>query len=90
MSIQTRLSQALEAAEVMPLDNQTKIVIMSDSHWGDNSWADDFAHNQYLQFHALQVYFEDGFTYIGLGDGLELWENRDTVTFFGSCESFMK
>jgi hypothetical protein len=27
-------------------------------------------------FHALNFYFDKGFTYIEIGDGEELWENR--------------
>jgi predicted phosphodiesterase len=30
-----------------------------------------------LLFHALNHYFDEGFTYIELGDGDELWENAD-------------
>ena len=53
----------------------SKYIIFSDHHRGDNSWADDFAHNQVLFFHALSDYLKNGFTYIELGDGDELWEN---------------
>jgi len=80
MSVHSRLTQALASADVMPYNDQTKFIIMSDLHRGDNSWADDFAHNQYLQFYALQKYFEEGFIYIELGDGFELWENRNIET----------
>jgi len=49
---------------------------MSDCHRGDNSWADNFANNQNICFKALEYYYEKGFTYIELGDGDELWENK--------------
>jgi predicted phosphodiesterase len=52
------------------------LILFSDVHRGDNSWADDFAHNQNLFFFALEHYFKEGFTYIELGDGDELWENK--------------
>jgi len=56
-------------------DPGSKYIIFSDQHRGDNSWADDFAHNQVLFFHALSDYLKKGYTYIELGDGDELWEN---------------
>ena len=37
---------------------------------------DNFLKNQHLYFSALQYYYQNGFTYIELGDGDELWENR--------------
>lgn len=50
---------------------------MSDCHRGDGSWSDDFLNNQNLFFAALTYYYDRGFTYIEIGDGDELWENRD-------------
>ena len=37
---------------------------------------DNFLKNQHLYFAALQHYYQNNFTYIELGDGDELWENR--------------
>ena len=75
-----RLSEVYEEArrdQVIPVDDSSKIVLFSDCHRGDNSWADDFARNQILFFHALNYYNAQGFTYIEVGDGDELWENAD-------------
>lgn len=60
----------------LPLSNDSKYILFSDIHRGDNSWADDFARNQNLFFHALQHYYREDFAYIEVGDGDELWENR--------------
>jgi UDP-2,3-diacylglucosamine pyrophosphatase LpxH len=49
---------------------------MSDCHRGIGSWSDNFSNNQNLFFAALYYYYENGYTYIELGDGDELWENR--------------
>jgi UDP-2,3-diacylglucosamine pyrophosphatase LpxH len=49
---------------------------MSDCHRGDGSWGDNFSNNQNLFFAALSYYYDNGYTYIELGDGDELWENR--------------
>lgn len=50
---------------------------MSDCHRGNGSWGDNFSNNQNLYFAALNYYYENGYTYIELGDGDELWENRN-------------
>jgi UDP-2,3-diacylglucosamine pyrophosphatase LpxH len=49
---------------------------MSDCHRGLGSWADNFAKNQLTTLAALKYYFYQNFTYIELGDGDELWENK--------------
>lgn len=49
---------------------------MSDCHRGDGGWSDDFAKNQNIFFAALTYYNQNEFTYIELGDGDELWENK--------------
>ena len=77
MSINKRLTEVFESAHEIPFDDSGKFVLFSDIHRGDNSWADDFAHNQTLFFHALNYYYNEGFTYIEVGDVDELWENRD-------------
>ncbi|MBP1756167.1 MAG: hypothetical protein H6Q59_2565 [Firmicutes bacterium] len=76
MSAAARLSQVLATSKVVTFDESSRIVIMSDCHRGNNSWGDNFSGNQNLFFAALYYYYENGFTYIELGDGDELWENR--------------
>ncbi len=67
---------ATEERNSIPLSENSKIVIIGDHHRGKNTWGDDFADNANLLLHALQYYYHAGFTYIELGDGEELWENR--------------
>ncbi|MBC8264345.1 MAG: metallophosphoesterase family protein [Anaerolineales bacterium] len=76
MSTSKRLTEVFRSAEEIPFDDSSKFVLFSDCHRGDNSWSDDLAHNQILLWHALKRYYEDGFTYIEVGDGDELWENK--------------
>lgn len=76
MSTNSRLTEVFRSAKEIPFDDSSKFIFFSDCHRGDNGWADDFAHNQILFFHALNHYFNEGFTYIEIGDGDELWENR--------------
>lgn len=71
-----RLSGAYKRARRMTINSDSKIIFFSDVHRGDNSLSDEFAHNQNLYYHALQHYFREGFTYIEVGDGDELWEHK--------------
>lgn len=71
-----RLTMLYRTAPRLPIDDASRIVLFSDCHRGDGSWADDFARNQNLYMHALSHYYTRGFTYIELGDGDELWENK--------------
>ena len=70
------LSKVYEEAKVIPYDNNSKFVIMSDCHRGTRDWGDNFLSNQHLFWAALNYYYEYNFTYIELGDGDELWENK--------------
>lgn len=75
MSSNFRLSRAYEKAKVLPFDDTSKFILFSDCHRGDNSFADDFANNRNIYYHALKFYYNEGFQYCELGDGDELWEN---------------
>lgn len=74
------LSRVFKSAEHIPFDDSSRIIIMSDCHRGDGSWADSFCKNQNIYYAALTYYYNRNFTYIELGDGDELWENK------GLCE----
>ena len=76
MNTLKRLSQIFEAADQIPFDDSSRIVFMSDCHRGDGGWSDDFARNQNLYFVALNHYYNENYTYIEIGDGDELWQNK--------------
>ena len=82
MSSSYRLSKAFKEAKTVPFDDTSKFILFSDCHRGDNSYADDFANNRNIYFHALKYYFREGFTYCELGDGDELWENLTFKSVF--------
>lgn len=82
MSSNTRLSNAYQTAKTVPFDDESKFILFSDCHRGDNSFADDFANNRNIYFHALNFYFKEGFDYCEIGDGDELWENRFFESIF--------
>lgn len=71
------LTKVFNSSGELLFDDLSKIVIMSDCHRGDGSWGDNFSNNQNLYFAALNSYYDKKFTYIELGDGDELWENRN-------------
>lgn len=76
MSIQHRLDKAFENIPVLPLTAQSRYILFSDCHRGTGTSSDNFLKNQHLYFAALQYYYERDYTYIEIGDGDELWENR--------------
>lgn len=76
LSAKKRLNKAYREASKVYFDNTCKYILFSDCHRGDNSFADDFANNRNIYFHALKHYYNEGFNYCELGDGDELWENR--------------
>ena len=82
MSSRTRLNRAFKNAKRISFDNESKFILFSDCHRGDNSFADDFANNRNIYYHALKHYFNEGFTYCELGDGDELWENLSFEPIF--------
>ena len=82
MSSDRRLTRAYKNAKVVPFNADSKFIIFSDCHRGDNSFADDFANNRNIYFHALNHYYREGFNYCELGDGDELWENINFESIF--------
>ena len=81
MSADKRLNAAFAHAPVLPLTPSSRYILFSDCHRGCGTNNDNFLKNQNLYFAALQHYYTHGYTYIELGDGDELWENRsfDTI-----------
>jgi hypothetical protein len=53
-----RIDQVFEAAKHIAFDDSSRIILMSDCHRGDGSWADDFSRNQNLFFAALTYYYK--------------------------------
>lgn len=76
MSTASRLERAFAAAPTLPLSPCNRYVLFSDCHRGVGNAADNFLKNQHLFFAALKHYYQNGYSYIELGDGDELWENR--------------
>ena len=76
MSKQKQFEKSFSKAPHLRRKDHPKIVIMSDCHRGTGTWADSFLRNRPIYTAALKYYDQNNFTYIELGDGDELWENR--------------
>lgn len=79
MSAYSRISNAFKDALILPLSQESKYILISDCHRGRGNANDNFMKNEYLYLAALKYYFKKGFTYLELGDGDELWENRSMI-----------
>ncbi|MDF2187046.1 metallophosphoesterase [Paraflavitalea sp. CAU 1676] len=61
---------------IMPFEMEgAKYIVFSDQHKGCKDFADDFAPAETNYRRALQHYFDQGYTFINIGDCEELWEN---------------
>ena len=78
--VQKKLSQAYDRAKIIPFREDSKFIIMSDCHRGQGNGGDNFLPNENVYYGALEYYNNKGFTYIELGDGDELWDNRSMNT----------
>lgn len=76
MNKSQRLYQVYNESQRIPITNEDRLVFFSDIHRGNNSWADEFAPNQIIYIYAIQQYLKDGFTYVEVGDGDELFKFR--------------
>ena len=76
MSFNDRIKKSFDNACRLPLSEKSRYVVFSDCHRGTGKANDNFLKNENIYMAALQYYYTRGFTYIELGDGDELWENR--------------
>ena len=76
MSFSGRMDHTFQNALCLPLDRRTRYILLSDCHRGTGDANDNFQKNEFLYLAAMDYYFREGFTYLELGDGDELWENR--------------
>lgn len=71
-------------------NDQHKFIIFSDQHKGIKNGSDIFALAEQNYIAALEYYYQEGFTYINLGDGEELWQNTITKVKRKHKASFVK
>jgi UDP-2,3-diacylglucosamine pyrophosphatase LpxH len=70
-----RLNRSLATAFPVPFNDCSRIIFFSDLHRGDGSAGDKFLVNRPLFLATLRRYFDEGYIYIEVGDGDELWVN---------------
>lgn len=71
-----RVTRVFNTSDIIPFDETSNFVLMSDCHRGDGSRSDNFLNNRNIFYAALTRYYYHNYTYIELGDGDELWENK--------------
>jgi UDP-2,3-diacylglucosamine pyrophosphatase LpxH len=72
-----RLTEVYNNAKIQYFDNKSRYIFFSDCHRGDCTPSDEFAKNQNIFLYALEFYYNNGYTYVELGDGDELWEHSN-------------
>lgn len=72
-----KLDKIFNKSKRMNINKNSKIVIMSDCHRGIGNALDNFLDNKKIFESALRYYYNNGFTYIELGDGDEMWEVKN-------------
>ena len=77
MRYKERLNGVREAALRVPYGDKSRLVFFSDCHRNDGSEADQFSRNRSNFTAALDYYYRNGFAYVELGDGDELWAGKD-------------
>ncbi len=71
-----KVTRVYNRSDIIPFDDSSRFVFMSDCHRGDGSYSDNFLNNKNIFYSALTQYYHNNYTYIELGDGDELWENK--------------
>ena len=72
-----RLNEAYNNARIEEFDDNSKYIFFSDCHRGENTPYDEFSKNQNIFLFALEYYYNNGYTYVEVGDGDELWEHSN-------------
>jgi UDP-2,3-diacylglucosamine pyrophosphatase LpxH len=73
------IKRILKEGQLIEINDKSKIAIISDVHRGDGGYADSLRQNRNIYKAALGFYYEKDYTLIELGDGDELWKNKDLL-----------
>ena len=79
-----RLLKLTKTCKKINIDKESKIVLMSDVHRGDGGSSDSLIGNKNIYLSALRYYYKEDYTLIEIGDGDELWKNKNfnEISFF--------
>ncbi|OOM82347.1 calcineurin-like phosphoesterase superfamily domain protein [Clostridium puniceum] len=73
------IKRIIETGKLIEFNEVSRIVFISDVHRGNGGYADSLRQNRNIYKAALGFYCESGYTLIELGDGDELWKNKDCL-----------
>lgn len=76
---QNSMKKVYKESKRINIDDNSKIVILSDVHRGDGSFSDALIGNKNIYIGALVYYYKRGYTLIEAGDGDELWKNKSFI-----------
>ncbi|WP_297637726.1 metallophosphoesterase [uncultured Clostridium sp.] len=65
--------------EKLSIDRDSKIVFLSDAHRGDGGRRDTLIGNRNIYISALKYYYKEEYTLVEIGDGDELWKNKNMI-----------
>lgn len=85
-----KLNSIFKKSNKLFINDNTKIVIMSDVHRGKKDKYDNFSKNENIFLYALDYYYKKGFIYIESGDGDDLWEVKKCTDIVKSNISSFK
>lgn len=71
------LNRLAESGKIVDFDDNSRLVFISDVHRGDGTIFDSLLPNENIYITALKYYYRNKFTYIEVGDGDELWKNKN-------------
>lgn len=69
-----KLQNLKDRSKVIDIDNNSKFVLFSDCHRGNGTYKDALYPNVNIYLTALRYYYNNGYSYLELGDGDELWK----------------
>ncbi|EDT75462.1 metallophosphoesterase [Clostridium butyricum] len=73
------LSRLEKEGCVIDFDDTSKLVFISDVHRGNGGYEDSLRLNENIYKAALRYYYNNGYTLIEIGDGDELWKNKNIL-----------
>jgi UDP-2,3-diacylglucosamine pyrophosphatase LpxH len=73
------IKRMVKTGKLIEFDENSKIVLVSDVHRGNGGYADSLRQNRNIYRAALGFYYKNDYTLIELGDGDELWKNKNCL-----------
>lgn len=75
---------------IINFDDNSKIVCISDVHRGNGGYEDSLRLNENIYKAALNYYYNNDYTLIEIGDGDELWKNKNILSIAYNYDDVFK